>query len=131
MPIESALLTKLLATSAVTNLAGQRIYYAGRTPTDVTSPYVVIQTISDVPAHSHGGYSEYSAARIQISLFASTYLGTKSLAAVISDAIDGFVGTWSGVSIYSCLSDGSSDLPSNNDSKISGLEVDYLINYNE
>jgi hypothetical protein len=111
-------------------LVGQRIYYVGRVPQDVTLPYVVLQTIDDIPEHSHQGFSSLSTARIQINSFDDSYLGCKAVDAAVFSAIDGVVGNWSGLYIGRCLKDSSGDFDNNNDPDISGVHTDYLIAYN-
>jgi hypothetical protein len=130
MVIEQALITKLAATAAVIALTGQRIYYVGRVPQNVQFPYVVIQTIDDIPLHSFQGYSHFNTARIQINSFDDSYLGCKAVDAAIFNALDSLVGSLSGINIGSCLKDMSSDFPNDDNPNISGIHTDYVIQYN-
>jgi hypothetical protein len=130
MTIEQALITKLLTVSALTALIGQRVYYVGRTPQDVTLPYVVIQTIDDLPDHNHQGNSNLYTVRIQVNAFASTYLGCKAVDAAILAGIDSQYGTWSGLAVNSCLAEAAMDFDNSDDPNISGIHRDYIIQYN-
>lgn len=134
MIIEQALINKLItAGGAVVALTGQRVYYTGRTPQNVTMPYVVIQTIDDIPENTHQGYSSLSTARIQINSFDDSYLGCKAVDATIFAALNGFVGIMGGaggVYVGSCLKEMSGDFPNDNDPNISGIHTDYMIMYN-
>jgi hypothetical protein len=129
MTIEQALLTKLLSATAITNLTGQRIYYAGKVPQDVTLPFVTFQTIDDIPTHSHDGFSNFSTVRVQINSFASTYLGVKALDTAVFTAIDSQKTTWSGLRV-SCQKDMSGDFQDDDEPDICGIHTDYMIMYN-
>jgi hypothetical protein len=130
MTIEQSLINKIIATAGIIALTGQRVYYTGRTPQNVTMPYVVIQTIDDIPEQSHSGYSNLSTARIQVNSFASTYLGCKAVDAAIFSALNGYTGIMGGgVYVGSCLKDQSGDFPNDNDPNISGIHTDYMIQY--
>jgi hypothetical protein len=130
MTIEQALRAKLIADSTLYALVGQRVYYIGKVPQDVTLPYVTIQAIDDIPVHSHDGFSKLSTVRIQINSFDDSYLGCKTVDAAIFAAIDSQKGTWSGVEIGSCFKEQSGDFPNDDNPDISGVHTDYIIQYN-
>lgn len=133
MQIEQAIINQLLATPAIVTLVGQKIYYIGRTPQNVTMPYIVIQSIDDIPDHSHDGYSNLKTTRIQVNSFDDSYLGCKAVDAAIFAALDGFTGVMGGVggvTVGSCLVDLSGDFPNDDNPNISGIHTDYMIMYN-
>ena len=130
MEIETALINKLLATTAVTDLVGKKIHYAGDTPKNTTKPYIVIQKISAQRLHAHDGPCGLVNSRIQFSCFASTYLGAKAVCVAIQVALDGSKGVLSGVNVGSCLYDNETDLY-DQDYQVCGVEADYMVSYNE
>jgi hypothetical protein len=130
MIIEQALRAKLVADTALYALVGQRVYYIGKVPQDVTLPYLVYQTIDDIPVHSQDGFSKLSTARIQINSFDDSYIDCKAVDTAIFNAIDSEKGTWSGVVIGSCFKDKSGDFPNDDNPDISGIHTDYIIQYN-
>jgi hypothetical protein len=132
MIIEQALRTELATNAGVIALVGQRIYYVGYAIQDVTKPYIVIQTIDDIPTHAHDGFCKLSTARIQINTFDDSYLGCKAVDAAVFTAIDSFHGTMGGaggVTIGRCLKDMSGDFPNDDNPNISGIHTDYMITY--
>jgi len=128
--IEASILTKLLAAAGVTALVGQRIYYIGRIPEDVTLPFVTLQMIEDIPVHSHGGYSGMRKARIQINSFDDSYTGAHSLAEAIFDALDSYVGTVGDHYIGRCHQDITGDFLGEDNLDVQGVHTDYVIDYN-
>ena len=132
MLIEQAIMTKLLATTAITDLVGQRIYFT-RAAQDTAKPYLVITKISDIPHYCHDGPAGISDARIQFSAFAETYQAVKNLNAAIRTAFEGFTGLMggsSGVYIGKCFKDLEADFYED-DTRLFNSPVDYLITYNE
>jgi hypothetical protein len=133
MEIEAALLAKLQTVVGVTSLTSTRIYYVGRTPqsTPRTSPYLVIQKISDTERFAHDGPTAFKEARIQINSFDDDYLGSKALARAVKDGINGVKGTWGTVIVLKCNFDGDTDMPGESEADLTGIAADYLIRYNE
>lgn len=131
MYIETALRNKLIEDATLFALVGQRVYFIGKIPQDVTLPYVTIQTIDDIPIQSHGGFSVLSTARVQINSFDDSYLGCKAVDAAIFNAINNWKGQVSGGPyIGSCLKEMSGDFPNDDNPDISGIHTDYMISYN-
>lgn len=130
MLIEQALMTQLKATAGLTSLVNERIYFV-KAPQNVKNPYLVIQKISAVQAHTHDGNANLSEARIQLSAFADTYKEVKDINAQIKSALDNFIGTMGGtggVYVGSCFLDNETDLSEND---LFYSPVDYLITYSE
>jgi len=133
MLIEQAIINKLSVDIAALAPPEKHLYYVGRVPQNVQMPYVVIQTIDDIPAQSHQGYANLSTARIQINSFDDSYLDCKALDAAIFAALNGFTGIMGGaggVYVGKCLKDLSADFPNDDNPNISGIHTDYEIQYN-
>ena len=127
MTIEQALLTKLLATPALTALTGQKIYYV-KAPQNVIAPYLTYQKISEQVAHSHQGYSHLKECRIQFSAFSTTYMGAKAINAQIFAALDGLVGMMGGIEVGACLQEDEVDMY-DAETSLHYCPVDYMITY--
>lgn len=84
--IETTLYTVLSTDTAVSNIVSTRIYPL-IAPQDSAMPAVVYQRVSTVPVNSLAGDSGLDAVRIQISCWASTYAGAKSLAVAVKNAV--------------------------------------------
>ena len=83
----SAIMTKLEATSAVTDLCSTRIYSV-RAPDGVTSPHVLVQQIATNPAATHGEASGNRHRLFQFTCFASTPKAARALRDAVVDALD-------------------------------------------
>lgn len=86
--MEEALIARLLATAAVTALAGSRIRPTQRVQAEAT-PSVVVTTVAGGDIYHHGGKANIDAALVQIDCWATTMLAAKSLARAISAALSG------------------------------------------
>ncbi len=128
--IEQSILNKLLAAAGVTALVGQRVYYIGRIPENVTLPFITLQTIDDIPVHSHDGYSGMRKARIQINSFDDSYSGAHALAGAVFTALDGFIGTAGDHYIGRCYTDISADFQGEDNLEVQGVHTDYMVDYN-
>ncbi len=135
MYIQNALKTKLAGTSAITALVSNRIYYFDDVPQDVKNPYVVCQTISNVPQIAIDGAAGLNACRIQISIFDTNYKSCLDIESAIKTAINGFKGTMGGaggVCVGLCVKDDSNDIEvTDNTIELCGIAVDYIIHYSD
>jgi hypothetical protein len=131
MYLEDSLATKLMATTAVYNLVGNRVYCV-EAPQNVTTPYLVIQKISELPTHSHDGYSHLKEARIQFSAFSPLYLTVKAINKAIFDALDSYKGLLctGGISVQSAFFDDEVDLY-DAEAGLHYTAVDYIVSYND
>lgn len=121
---------RLCKANALTALVGQRIYYV-EAPQDVAAPYIVIEKIDQVRADITAG-KRYVDARFQVNIFAATYGAAKAIAAVIQTAMDKFNGAMGGVGglvVVHCTYDNEVDLPFDEDLKLYGVAVDYIVHY--
>jgi hypothetical protein len=132
MLIEQAILTKLLATSGLTDLIGERIYYV-KAPQDVGIPYVVFFKVSGAREHSHDGASGLARPRFQFSCFSETYYEAKQIAEQIQSALQAYSGTMGGaggVEVGASFYDNETDMYEE-DTKLYHIAVDYMISHEE
>lgn len=126
MLVENALQVKLVAD--LTSLTASRVYYV-KAPQDVTAPYLIIQKISQARDVVTTG-KRYVQARMQISCFASTYASIKAIGALIQTSLDKFSGLMGGgLWVVNTTYDNETDLGYDDDLKLYGLAVDYMLLY--
>jgi hypothetical protein len=89
---EQALIQTLLANVAVSAYLGDNIFL-GYAPPTVTRPYVIFEQLSGPRDYTFDGPNGLATISIQMSIFDSTYLGTRTIADVIRRCLDGFEGT--------------------------------------
>lgn len=87
--IESTLFTVLAGAAPVSVLVAARIFPMRRPQRDMTLPAIVYQRVGSSPDYTLAGDSGLDAVRIQVSCWASTYAGAKSLAAAVRTAVTG------------------------------------------
>ncbi len=95
MNYEQALVTKLEATTAITNLVGTRMY-PNIIPQEVALPALAYQRISSERSQFHDGTVFYDTARVQITIRATTYASAKSVISALKTTLSGFKGTMGG-----------------------------------
>lgn len=95
MDIETAIMTLLRATTGVTALVGDRIYFV-QSPQDTGKPYIVISKVDAPRLHSHEGADGIAHPRFQFSIFDEHYGDCKAVAAAIQAALQGYSGTMGG-----------------------------------
>lgn len=129
MGIESGIITRLNAVTAVTDLVSSRIY-ANVLPDGITKPAIVYQVISVTqfdPNVNNDGLKER--ARIQFTLIADTTSERRQLSDAIKTAFRTFRGTADDINIFDTrlenLFDQSYDLDTGQVARL----VDYLIYY--
>lgn len=96
--IDESLVTILQASTAVTALAGQRIYPLRALQT-AQRPLVIYQRISATREHSHDGPSGLARPRFQFRCVANSFSQARGLADAVRGALDGYQGTVGGVRI--------------------------------
>lgn len=94
--MEEALITKLLGTTAITNLVSTRVFVGAR-PQASTLPAIVINRISGAPLYSDDGEDGLEESRFQIDCWGLTYSSAKAVARAVRTALSAFQGTVSGV----------------------------------
>jgi hypothetical protein len=128
MLIETALMTDLLAQTAITALVSTRTHF-GVAPQEVAKPYMVLNKISGVRIHSHETTSHLAHPRFQFSIFGTTYSSVKAVAAALQTALQGYTGTMGGVGgvvVQSCIYEDETDLDPG-DQGLFGVACDYII----
>ena len=129
MILEEALTRELMDDSTFSGLATAFYDEANQ---DVSGDYVTTQKISGVRDHTHQGASGLVRARIQFSIFSSTYIAGKTIAASIASVLDGYSGTMqSSVTVGSCLYEDETDQGYQTNEDLHHLTVDYMIWYKE
>ncbi len=107
--IEEAIIQRLLTTSAVTAIAGTRVY-PGSLPQAVTLPAIVFNKISGAPLYADAGEVGLEECRLQIDSWAATYGAAKELARAVRGSLSAFTGTSEGVECLSVELDAERDL---------------------
>lgn len=108
--IEAGLFALLAADTQVQALCGTRIYPL-LLPDAPTLPAVTYQTISSVSGYTNDGQTDATKARIQMDVWAQSYMVAKSLAEAIRHVLDAYSGTLpDGTEVGNILRDNSTDL---------------------
>lgn len=107
--MEEALLSYLLAASAVTSLVGTRINWV-RSPQGVVSPRVVLTRVSGVRDMTlNNGPTGYVSSRVQVDCIGISYGSAKSVARAIETRLSGYSGTTGGIRFEGCFLIGERD----------------------
>lgn len=91
MNAEGAVRSALLASAPVAALVGTRVYPIGSFPQSPTLPAIVYQRPSTVPDMLLDGQG-FVRIRMQLSLWATTFDGARTLADAVVTALDGYHG---------------------------------------
>jgi len=111
MLIETALITYLLAQTAIKAYVGDRIEF-GRAKQSVTKPYIVITKVSSPGSHTQDGPVAIGNPHYQITSYSQAYGEAHETAALVKAALDGYQGTMGGaggVYVFDCFFDDESD----------------------
>jgi len=131
--IKLAIHAILSGASAVTDIVGTRIFPGGDPVRGVTA--VAFYQITDNRPHTHSGPDDLVNPIFQVNSYATSDLDAETLSDAVADALNGFSGTVSGVSIsYMALtSQGDVDdfQPGNKALSRHGIRQDYLITFTE
>lgn len=103
--IEADLVTRLKAASAVTAIAGQRIYPAPA-PEGAALPCVTWHPLTDIPTRVAEGVTNYRRSRFQLSVWAESVLTVVNLAAAVRASID----TWKSTAVQMAVTTNVSPL---------------------
>jgi hypothetical protein len=123
----AAIVAKLEATSAVTDLCGTRIYSVSA-PDGVTAPFVIFQHIATTPNETHDGSTDDGADfdLIQFSCFAGTPKAARALRdAVVSSLRGSTLSTGDKPTLQDRRDGDAADLGS--DGKLYRADADFLI----
>lgn len=91
--MEEAIRTRLLATTAVTTLVGNRVYWGSR-PQGGLLPDVVLMRISGAPIYTDDGEADLASARIEAQCYAHTYASAKAVGRAVSGSLSAFFNTY-------------------------------------
>lgn len=86
-PVLQLVRARLVAASSVTALLGERIT-ANESPQGEAAPYAVLQTISRVPESQLRGAATLSNSRVQVDVYAESYLEADAAAAAIRAVLE-------------------------------------------
>lgn len=133
MSIEAALVKLLQQDAQVVAALGSSTggIYPIRMPQNATLPAVSYQLISNVPAFSLSGSSQYGTATIQVDVFADSFTACIDLAAKISRALSAFRGSSAGVDVQLVQETNSLDIPEDepHEKPIFHRAIDFDITY--
>lgn len=100
--MEQAIIARLLGTSGVTSIAGERIFPGAR-PQASALPAVVFNVVSGAPVYTDDGEAGLAENRIQLDCWAETYTAAKQLSAAVKASLSAFVGASAGVNFQNIL----------------------------
>ena len=134
MDVATAVVSLLQAAPPVTSIISDRIA-AVAMPAKLARPNVVYQVIDGRRFYGNDGPTGLKRATLQVSCYADTYGVAKSLAAAVSDVLDGYAGTAAGVAIQSCFVDDERDAPTppptGQERGVAGAVLVFLIAYSD
>lgn len=132
--IEKAIVSKLLATTGVTDYVGQRVDM-GISPQGEALPRIVIHRISTERPSSTLGPVGLAQATVQVNCFDETYFGAKNVASAVRSALNGYEGTVETIQILGCTFANQTDLQGSptagTDSPIFGDAQDFTVSWKE
>lgn len=106
--MEEDIRTRLLATSGVTALVGQRVYCGSR-PQGGALPDIIINRISGAPIYTDDGESGLADARLEIECWGTTYASAKNAARAVIASLSAFFGTVGSTTFQYILLDAERD----------------------
>ncbi len=131
---EKGIVSLLLADADVAALVGTRIAPAITSQT-LAKPNIVYQRIASSRVKSQDGPTGSAECLLQVSMYASTYKGAKTLADKVRIAIDGYKGTAGGIVIDACFIEDEDDMPqppdAGDESGVFGIRQDYRLHFQE
>lgn len=108
--MEEALISLLLADTAVAAIVGRRVF-VGRRPQTAGLPVVVIHRISGAPEYAGDGEAGIASLLFQIDCWATTYGQAKLLARAVTGLLSAFSGTIDAVEVQFITLDAERDDP--------------------
>lgn len=104
-----AILAKLAAAPAVTNIAGTRFELAGMVSPATARPLIVVQTIGTGRLYDNAGPSGVARSTVQLTCYANGYGTARQLANAVRTTLNGFRGTVGQTKVLSILLDDERD----------------------
>ncbi|MGH6862467.1 MAG: DUF3168 domain-containing protein [Phyllobacterium sp.] len=127
--MEEFLTSRLLSSAGVTAHVSNNIYW-GRAPQGILAPFVVLQRISGIRDYTMQRASGYVSSRVQVDVYASTYLESKTTARAVIAELSGHRGG----PIQGIFIDSERDLPATDAGEVNHLHrtsVDIFIHHSE
>lgn len=128
--IESTLYSILTDASAVTDLVSTRVYPVMAAQSG-SGDYVRYAKVDGQPYHTAQGAGGLRWGRFSFLCHASRWSSSKAIAAAVLSTLDGYTGTVDGVRIAACLSEEEVDLEFDDQARLYGRAVDFMIQYEE
>jgi hypothetical protein len=128
--IESALYSILTGAGAVTALVSTRVYPVMAAQSG-SGDYIRYAKVDGQPYHTMEGAGGLRWGRFSFLCHGSTWSAAKAIAAVVLSTLDGYTGTVTNVSIKSCLSEEEVDLEYDDQARLYGRAVDFMIQWTE
>lgn len=100
--IDSAFGAFAKSRSAVSAIVGTDVY-GDKAPQKQLPPFIVYEVAGGEKFYHSQGASELANAEIQITCHEASYVKAKALYEVLRHAVDGFSGTWDGITIRSAF----------------------------
>jgi hypothetical protein len=133
--LREAVYSRLLASTAITNLVGTRIYF-GALPQSISlddGPALSYTVVTRAYGHVLQGADGTSQGRVQISSYAFTQKMADRIAQAVRDCWDGFRGFIGGLEVTACVLDNETDLPTppaaSTDQWLYMIASDYQVNH--
>ncbi len=130
MGIESGIIARLNAVSAITDLVGSRIY-ADIKPDGESYPAIVYQLISTTPYSKLIADTGLFQSRVQFTLLADSKVSTIQLTAAMKTALQRFKGIVSDITIKDSILENIFDQTHNISTDQTARIVDFLIIYED
>lgn len=130
MSVESAVLARLKATAAVTNLTTTARIYGMRLPQKPTYPAIRIQKISETRVSLMGADSGVVHTRMQVDSYGETYSSARGLADAVRGALKRFRGTSASVVVQDVTLDNEFAVDED-DVDVYRVQQDYMVHWSE
>lgn len=129
---EEALRARLVAVAGVTALVSSRVYPV-KLPQSATLPAVTYQRISTVREGAMGADSDIVRVRVQVTSWADSYSGVKSLSEAVRAALQRYSGTSAAVDVRDCFLDSELDLYGEDESEagVHAVAQDFILIHRE
>ncbi len=132
--VEKAIVALLTEDTDVTALIGDRLEPVLTSQT-LSRPNVVYQRITTSRLRSQDGPEGTGDIRLQLSCYADTYAGAKTLADKVRLALDGYRGTAAGITVDGISLEDEGDMPqpplAGGEQGIHGVRQDYRVHFKE
>jgi hypothetical protein len=126
--MEAALIAKLLASTAVTNLVSVRINWSRR-PQGAALPAIVLHRIDGTPDVHHAGASGLVVSRVQVDCWGASYGSAKAVARAVETAITAQTFTQGAVRFDVILIDSERDDSTDETTPLFRTSLDLMVHH--